>query len=97
MPTPYSPTLIKPTLLISFYTQKVDTIERDEIAVKFAKGLSICQIVNDLGRSKSSISDEIKRNSYHGVYVAIQAQHKSDKRKKLARYKNRYPLKNILS
>jgi len=68
--------------------------ERDQIAFKLARSISISQIAKDLNRSKSSISDEIKRNNHNGVYVAIYAQHKSDKRKRLARYKNRQPLKS---
>lgn len=73
---------------------KIGPNERDQIAIKLARKLSISQIAKDLNRSKSSISDEIKRNSYNGVYVAISAQYRSDKRKKLGRYKNRCSLKN---
>ena len=73
---------------------RINPRERDQIAFKLAKGISISQIAKDLNRSKSSVSDEIKRNSRNGIYVAICAQHKSDNRKRLARYKNRQPLKS---
>jgi len=73
---------------------RINPRERDQIAFKLAKGISISQIAKDLNRSKSSVSDEIKRNSRNGIYVAICAQHKSDNRKRLARYKNRQSLKS---
>lgn len=59
--------------------------ERDKIAFWLGNKLSIREIARRLGRSPSSISDEIKRNSYHGVYTPIKAQTRSDFRKRIAR------------
>ena len=66
--------------------------ERDKIALLKAKGKSINQIAKLLCRSKSSISQEIKRNSFGGEYIAIHAQRLADKRKYQSR--KRHPLKN---
>ena len=50
---------------------RIDPKERDQIAFKLARGISISQIAKDLNRSKSSVSDEIKRNNHNGIYIAI--------------------------
>lgn len=49
--------------------KKISGSERDQIAVMLASGLSLRDIARELGRSVSSISDEIKRNSIKGVYI----------------------------
>jgi IS30 family transposase len=59
--------------------------ERDKIAFYLGKKLSLRQIAKKLNRSPSSISDEIKRNSYHGIYTSIKAQTRSDFRKRITR------------
>ena len=59
--------------------------ERDKIAFYLAKKFSLRQIAKQLNRSPSSISDEIKRNSYHNIYTSIKAQDRSDFRKRMAR------------
>lgn len=59
--------------------------ERDKIAFYLGKKLSIRMIAKQLNRSPSSISDEIKRNSYHGIYAPIKAQNRADFRKMIAR------------
>jgi IS30 family transposase len=66
--------------------------ERDKIAFYLANKLSIRMIARRLNRSPSSISDEIRRNSYHGVYSPIKAQDRANFRKKMAR--KRHYLKN---
>ena len=66
--------------------------ERDKIAFYLAKKLSIRMIAKKLNRSPSSISDEIKRNSYHSIYSPIKAQSRTDFRKRIAR--RRHYLKN---
>ncbi len=53
---------------------KITAQERDKIAIFLAKGSGIRDIAKILGRSPSSISDEIKRNSYKGNYSSIKAQ-----------------------
>ncbi len=59
--------------------------ERDKIAFYLAKKLSIRMMAKKLHRSPSSISDEINRNSCHGIYSPIKAQARADFRKKMAR------------
>lgn len=71
---------------------KITAHERDEIAILLASGNSLRNISKILGRSVSSISDEVKRNSYKGQYSAIMAQVLSEKRNKASRKTN--PLKN---
>ena len=72
--------------------KKIQPNERDKIAIWFAQNIKIREISRRLGRSPSSISEEIKRNSFNGHYVAIHAQAKTEKRVKKARA--RHPLKN---
>lgn len=81
----------------SQHHQKLTAKERDLIALWKGGGVSLREIARRLGRSLSTISDEIKRNSFQdseGVrfYVAIHAQAKADKKKALAR--KRHPLKD---
>lgn len=66
--------------------------ERDKIAFWLAKGKSQRFIANNFGRSQSSISDEINRNSYHGIYEPNHAQRVAAKRKSAAGI--RHPLKD---
>lgn len=60
--------------------------ERDKIAVSLAKGVAFSEIARTLKRSKSTISDEVKRNRRWDstkqcfVYEAIAAQEETDKR-----------------
>lgn len=72
--------------------KKISSLERDQIAVGLAAGLSMRKLAAKLGRSVSSISDEIKRNSVEGMYQAIKAQELSEKRNKASRRLN--PLKD---
>lgn len=71
---------------------KLTARERDLIAVWRGGGAGIRTIARRLNRSVSTISDEIKRNSHNGVYVAIHAQAKTEERVQKAR--KRYPLKD---
>lgn len=71
---------------------KLTALERDQIAVSLAAGLSLRQIARDLGRSISSISAEVKRNSVNGEYRSITAQAMSRKRNVSSRRLN--PLKS---
>jgi len=49
-------------------THKLTALERDQIAIGIASGLSLRQIARKLSRSVSTISDEIKRNSIKDGY-----------------------------
>lgn len=75
---------------------KLTPQERGKIALLKAKGISLRNIASVLGRSVSTISDELKRNSnWEGgefVYEAISAQEEYEKRK--AKAGKRKPLKN---
>src|SRR4030066_1116729 len=66
--------------------------ERDKIAILVAQKHSLRDIGLCLGRSVSSVSDEIKRNSKNGVYSSISAQNMSEIRNSLSRKQN--PRKN---
>ncbi|MBD3279776.1 MAG: IS30 family transposase [Candidatus Pacebacteria bacterium] len=56
------------------------------------QGVSKREIARRLGRSDSSIRDEIKRNSFGEHYVAVYAQARSEKR--ITKARHRHPLKN---
>lgn len=62
------------------------------IAVWIGGGIKLREIGRRLGRSASTISEEVKRNKYQGHYVAIHAQNVTNQRKQKAR--ERYPLKD---
>lgn len=63
---------------------KLKEVERDQIALLNAQGKGIRTIARELGRSPSTICDELKRNGNRGVYVAIQAQSDYEVRKSKA-------------
>ncbi|MEK7571692.1 MAG: IS30 family transposase [Patescibacteria group bacterium] len=71
---------------------KITPEERDKISVLLAEKNSLRSIAKELGRSVSSISEEVKRNSSSGVYTAITAQELSEQRNTLSRKTN--PLKS---
>ena len=52
--------------------------ERKRIELFLKRGRSLRWIAKALGRCVSSISDEVKNNSIHGIYDAKKAQHKAD-------------------
>lgn len=77
---------------MGLHHNKLTAQERDLIAVLRGGGIGIREIARRLKRSPSTISEEITRNNFEGVYVAIHAQYETDKRKELAR--RRHPLKD---
>ena len=73
--------------------KKLSPDERDLIALLRGKGESNRSVATMLGRSPSTISDELKRNSLKsGEYVAIHAQGRADERRLKGR--KRHPLKD---
>lgn len=72
--------------------KKISAQERDQIAILLASGLSLRKIASKLGRSVSSISDEIRRNSIGREYKSIAANNLSFQRNRLSRRTN--PLKD---
>src|SRR3989344_3458107 len=71
---------------------KIMPEERDKIAFLLASKISLREIARELGRSVSSISEEVKRNSFNGEYTSIAAQRLSEQRNKTSRRIN--PLKS---
>lgn len=71
---------------------KITPEERDQIAVLLASKTSLRSIAKQLGRSVSSISEEVKRNSRNGQYTALLAQELSVERNTASRRSN--PLKS---
>lgn len=71
---------------------KITPEERDEIASLLASKTSLRSIAKQLGRSVSSISEEVKRNSLNGKYAALLAQELSEQRNTASRSSN--PLKS---
>ncbi len=71
---------------------KITAEERDEIAYLLAAKTSLRAIAKQLGRSVSSISEEVKRNSPNGQYAALLAQELSEQRNTASRRSN--PLKS---
>lgn len=60
--------------------------ERSEISILKRKGYSLRVIARALGRSVSSVSDELMRNRVRGAYDAKRAAHKAYVRRKYAKY-----------
>jgi IS30 family transposase len=60
--------------------------ERNEIAILLSKNYSFRDIARILGRSVSTISDEIKLNSVKGKYDPKKAHHKAYARRKYSKY-----------
>jgi transposase, IS30 family len=71
---------------------KLTALERDRIAVWLARKIPLREIAGRLSRSVSTISDEVKRNSFKGEYHSIEAQALCDTRNQKSRQTN--PLKN---
>lgn len=71
---------------------KITPEERDRIAILLASKISLRKIAKTLGRSISSISEEVKRNGINGEYASITAQRLSEERNITSRRTN--PLKS---
>jgi IS30 family transposase len=70
------------------YTQ-IKKAERLEIAILLNKQYSLREIAKALGRSVSSLSDEIQRNLVNGTYDPLKANHKAYVRRKYAKYQGK--------
>ncbi len=62
--------------------RKISSRERDQIAWWVACGVPVREIARRLGRSPSTISDELRRNGTDGVYGAISANRAAEARKR---------------
>lgn len=67
--------------------------ERELIQKWLEVGVSQSECARRLGRSRSTVSREIRRNSSHGYYVAVSAQVKANNRRRRA-WEAKHPLKN---
>jgi transposase, IS30 family len=61
---------------------KITALERDQIAWWLAGGITIREMARRLGRSPSSISQELKRNQVDGVSGSIKAHQAAEARKR---------------
>lgn len=71
---------------MSHYTH-LTLYERESILLFLAKGYSLAKIAQELGRSKATISRELRRNSQKQEYMPVVAQKKYCKRRKQCRRK----------
>ena len=74
---------------------KITALERDQIAWCLACGITIREMARRLGRSPSSISQELKRNKTDGVYGSIKAHQAAEARKRHSHQKyllSRHPV-----
>lgn len=78
------------SLLVLFWVmskyQHLTRVERREISMLRKRGYSIAEIAVELGRHRSSMYREIKRNTVSGKYVAAKADHKAYVSRKYAKY-----------
>lgn len=65
---------------------KLSQSERLEIGILLERGYGVREIARALGRSPSSISEEIKRNTVNGTYDPLKANHKAYVRAKYRRF-----------
>jgi IS30 family transposase len=70
---------------------KITALERDQIAWWLACGITIREMARRLGRSPSSISEELKRNKDDGVYGSIKAHQAAQARKRNSHQKYLLP------
>src|ERR671915_507570 len=61
---------------------KITASERDQIAWWLACGITIREMARRLGRSPSSIAEELRRNKVDGVYGSIKAPRAAEARKR---------------
>lgn len=66
--------------------RQITKADRLEIGILQERGYSDVEIARALGRSRSTVYRERKRNQVHGAYVPNKAQHKAYVRRKYAKY-----------
>src|SRR5512147_2484634 len=75
---------------------KLTSQERDKIAYGYAVGESLREMARRLGRSPSSIFEEIKRNTVNGRYHSIRAHQASEARRQNSHKKYRLKTRSTL-
>src|ERR1700689_3431495 len=68
---------------------KLTDAERSEIGILLGKGYSGRSIAAALGRGPNTVSDEIRHNCVHGIYVVASAKRKSYLKRKYAKYQGK--------
>jgi len=66
--------------------QHIVKVERHEISILLQRGCTVTEVARELGRHRSSIYRELKRNKVSGTYVAAKANHKAYVKRKYAKY-----------
>jgi IS30 family transposase len=75
---------------------KITASERDQIAWWLACGITLREMARRLGRSPSSISQELKRNKVDGLYGSIKAHQAAEARKRDSHQKYLLPHRPVL-
>jgi len=75
------------------YTHFVKT-DRLAISILLKKGFSLREIAGEIGKSHSSLSREIKRNSVKGQYHPFKANHKARTKRRYSKYQGMKIVKN---
>lgn len=68
---------------------KISRRERLEIGILLHRGYGVREIARVLGRSPSTVSEEVRRNRVNGSYDPLKAQHKAYVRRKYATYQGK--------
>jgi IS30 family transposase len=63
--------------------------EREVLSQMLAAGSSCTSIAKQLGRHRTTISRELRRNGVRGMYLAVDAQQVAERRRRMARAKSR--------
>ena len=75
-------------LWVMSHYKHLDKIERQEISILKKKGYSVNEIALEIGRHRSSIYREIRRNIVNGEYLGKKAQHRAYVRRKYSKYQS---------
>ena len=70
---------------MNYYTH-ISKIERLEVGILRRRGYSVAEVSTELGRSRSAIHREIRRNAVSGTYQSSKANHKAYVRRKYSKY-----------
>jgi IS30 family transposase len=80
--------------IMKHYKQLIK-VERQEISILRIKGYSVNEIAIELGRHRSTVHRELKRNTVAGKYIGKKAQHKAYVRRKYSKYQSMCIVKDM--